>query len=151
MGLGLSFQLGPLRLQGADLRPGIGGLPVGSLQVFQSGGRFGFFLFQTGDQAVFLIGLAAVFPVPQAPLRLREGDVLLAGGNNGVNAPLQLRRAGHGHGALTHKGGALKHIPAHAGQDFTRTVRRQAGYRLLGACIDRLKLAQWGIALAGAA
>ena len=137
MGLQLRLQLFLPAGQTSPLRRQEVHLIVDLLRFSADGGGLCQRLLQLGDTAHAPVHPPAVEPLLQPPLRLGEGYVLLSGGHQGGDAPLQLRGGGDGQGAaLSHKRGALKDLPAHSQQQLAAGIRRQAGDGLLCAGID---------------
>ena len=150
---------GQLRLQGLLLpaqapllrRQGVEG-PGELLQLLPAGLHLGKLSLQLWNAAHALVHLPPVEPLLQTPLRLGVGHVLLPGGHQSGDAPLQLRgRLDGQRAALPQKGGALKHLPAHPQQQLPAVGPGQAGDGLLGAGIHRLKGPEGGVPLGGAA
>ena len=71
----------------------------------------------------------------QGGLRLGIGGVLLSGGDEGDDAPLQLGVGGDTQTSLPDEGAALKHLTGNAQQLFAAVLPGQVGDRLLGAGI----------------
>ena len=133
--LRLQDSLPALQLRLFPLQAGQG--PVGLLQPGEHRPGLGQLPLQSGDQAHALVHLPPVQPLPQLPLRLGKGHVLLPGGNQGGDAPLQLRHGGDGQGApLAHESGAFKDLLPHPQQELAAGVAGQAGHRLLGTGVD---------------
>ena len=125
-------RIGPLPFQGADGLLQAGDLPAQGGQRFRLLLHLGQLLLQLGDLAHALVHPAAVEPLPQAGLGLGKGHVLLAGGDQGGDAPLQLWGGGDGQvSPAAQEGGALKYLPAHAGEQLPAGVGGETGYRLL--------------------
>ena len=70
---------------------------------------------------------AAVLPAFQGLICLGPGALLLPGGHQGGDAPLQLLALGDGQAALAEKHPAVKDLPAHPGEGLPQILPGEAG------------------------
>ena len=94
------------------------------------------FRLQRGQQARFVVA-SAVELLFQSSLHLRIGDLLLARGNEGCNAPLQLRVLIHRQRAVANEGAAGKDLLSHPQQHLSCVLladpRHRSGSTGIGA------------------
>ena len=141
----LFLELVPLSLQGADLLLQLGGL-VGSFRhCRQLLPHLGQLALQPGNLAHAFVDLTFILPRLQPALHLRKGDVLLPCGDQGGNAPLQLRGGGERQPARAQEGGAGKDGQPHAGELLAAVGGSELRYRLLRAGVDGGKGAKGGV------
>ena len=122
-------QLGPLPLQA-------GRLEGGALQLLQGLPDLDQLPLQPGDLPHALVHLAFVLPILQPPHGLGEGDLLLSGGHQGGDPPLQLRGGGDRHVPCPQKSGAGEDLLSHTGEQLAAVGPGEAGDGLLRAGVD---------------
>ena len=143
------------RLPGGQLVPAAlqpGPLP---LQIGEPGGHFlqlgqrvphlGQLPLQPGDLPHAAVDPAAVEPVLQSALDLGEGDLLLPGGGQGGDTPLQLGGGGDRELVSAQEGGAGKHLGPRSGEQLPAGLAGEAGDGLLGAGVHRREGAKGGV------
>ena len=94
---------------------------------------------QRRDQPGFVV-LAAVQLLLQPLVGLGVGRILLPGGDQRRDAPLQLRVLLHRQRVLPDEGAALKYLPWHAQQHLSGVLRRDPGHRRGRPCVGAGKL-----------
>ena len=123
-------QGGPLPLQQGDAAGQL-------LQLLQGLVHLPQLSLQPGDQPHASVDLSAVEPLPQPPLGLGVGHVLLPGGHQRGNTPLQLRgRCNRQISTRSNEGRPLKDLPSHTGEQLAAVGGSQAGDRLLRPGVD---------------
>ena len=137
--LQLTLQLLLAHLQSSQFLPSLGlGLPsLGG--VLQGAAHLPQLSLQLGDEPGGAVGLAAVAPVFQGAHGGGVGDLLLSGGGQSGNAPLQIRGGGDGGVPLAHQGAADKHLPAHPREGLSHVGGGEEGHRVPGGGVHRLK------------
>ena len=134
-------QVGGAVLQSIQLPARLLRLVVQRVQLRQRGAQLVGLPFQGGDEPCLVVP-AAVQLLFQAVVGLGVGGVLLAGGDQGGNAALQLSVLVHGQSVLADKGAALKHLPGHAQQHLAGVLAGNARNGRTGTGVGAGKLAQ---------
>ena len=132
---GLLLKLHGAAFQRVHLPAGLLRLIVQGVHLPQGGAQLVDVPLQRGDQAGLVVAAAVQLPF-QAVVGFGVGGVLLAGGDEGGNAALQLGVLLHGQGVLTDEGAALEHLPGHAQQHIAGVLAGDAGDGRGGAGVD---------------
>ena len=147
----LSLQLFGLLPEAVQLLLGGGRLPGQVVPVGALGLQVSDLPLQHRDLAGGAVAAAAVELLFQAVPHLRIGRALLAGGDQGGDAALQLRVAVHGKGALPDKGTALENLAGDAQQRLAGVLAVDAGDGVGGAGIGAGEMAHGSVGTAGIA